>query len=461
MSVKNKKILFVFILLLTDCLTFIFSVVFSFHLRFDVLVNLFSSNIVYPFNEFVITACCIIPVWIIFVNSFVGYNVFYMSVFDLFIKTLKASVSFLIFVSVLMFVIKSDVSRILIVFSWINLTLFTFVFRYIFKKTISLLIYKLKIRNNLLVIGKNVRKYKKVLKKNEYINKVFYYPYMLDTNNIEKLKKLSIKKNIKELIISEYGIKDNEFLSLCDWAQINDVNIKILPTEAQLIRDKTVIDDKLQIPVILLISNPIKEFDYFLKRVFDRIFAFVFLVILSPLFLIIAALIKLESKGTVFYKQTRVGYDKKKFLCYKFRSMYNNADNKLQTLKQNNNNIFFKMENDPRITKTGKFIRKYSIDELPQLINVLKGQMSLVGPRPMIEREVEEISRKYHNYSYNKMFKVLPGITGLWQVSGRSLLTDEKRLELDIFYVDNWSLKFDVKILLKTVVAVIFTKGAY
>ena len=119
------------------------------------------------------------------------------------------------------------------------------------------------------------------------------------------------------------------------------------------------------------------------------------------------------------------------------------------------------MENDPRITKTGKFIRKYSIDELPQLINVLKGQMSLVGPRPMIETETEEIARKYHNYSYNKMFKVLPGITGLWQVSGRSMLTDEKRLELEIFYVDNWSLKFDVKILLKTVVAVIFPKGAY
>ncbi|MBQ3834808.1 MAG: sugar transferase, partial [Elusimicrobia bacterium] len=158
----------------------------------------------------------------------------------------------------------------------------------------------------------------------------------------------------------------------------------------------------------------------------------------------------------------RIGYNEKKFYCYKFRSMCKDADTKLKELQENNNqNIFFKMENDPRITKIGKIIRKYSIDELPQLFNILKGEMSLVGPRPIVQWELEQIKKRYHNYSYKKIFKVLPGITGLWQVSGRSLLNDEKRLELEIFYVDNWSLNLDLKILLKTILVVIFHKGAY
>ena len=144
--------------------------------------------------------------------------------------------------------------------------------------------------------------------------------------------------------------------------------------------------------------------------------------------------------------------------------MINNADKQLTDLTENSlqqNEAFLKLEEDDRITRIGKFLRKYSIDELPQLFNVLKGEMSIVGPRPIVRWEVEQIKRIYHNYSYKKMFKVLPGITGLWQVSGRSLLNDEKRLELEIFYVDNWSLNLDIKILLKTIFVVLFHKGAY
>ena len=141
--------------------------------------------------------------------------------------------------------------------------------------------------------------------------------------------------------------------------------------------------------------------------------------------------------------------------------MCENAEKKLKDLQKNNDNVFFKMKDDPRITRIGKFIRKYSIDELPQLFNVLKGEMSLVGPRPMLEEEIIKIEKRYHNYNLSKLFKVIPGITGLWQVSGRSILNDEKKLELEIFYIDNWSLNFDIKILLKTIIVVIFHKGAY
>ena len=459
MIIKNKKFPFILALLLTDCFTFLLSFLLAFYFRFYILhpTNVFS------FKEYLIIAICLIPIWILFVNFFIGYKLFYTSLFDLFLKAIKSTFSFIIFVLALIFIIKNDSSRLLIVFMVINLVFFTSILRYIVKRLIAYIIYKLNIRNNLLVIGKNVRKYKKAFN-NYYINKVFYYPYQMETTNIEKLKFLSIKKSIKEIIITNFSIKDDEFLSLCDWAQTNDIDIKILPNEVQMTKDKIVLDDTLGIPIILLISNPVRDFDYFLKRVLDIIFSLIILIILSPVFLLLAILIKLDSKGSVFYKHLRIGYNEKEFYCYKFRSMISDAEQQLKNLTQNSlqqNKAFLKLEDDTRITKIGKFIRKYSLDELPQLFNVLKGEMSLVGPRPIVKWELEQIKKIYHNYSYKKMFKVLPGITGLWQVSGRSLLNDEKRLELEIFYVDNWSLNLDIKILFKTIFVVIFHKGSY
>ncbi len=459
MLTNKKIILFIFILILTDCISFLLSFITAFYSRFYI----FSANDIYSFTQYFKIVLCLIPVWILFINFFVEYKLFYISKFNLFIKTLKASTAFIIFILALIFIIKNDTSRLLVFIMWINLIIFTISFRYILKKLIAYIIYKLDIRNNIIVIGKRVRRYKKFFN-NNYINKVFYYPYELNDKNFNKLKFLSLKKHIREIVITNYSINDEQILSFFDWAQTNNIDIKIIPNETQLAKDKIVLDETLGIPVIFLISNPVYSFNYFLKRLLDIIFSFVFLIVLSPLFLLIAILIKIESKGPVFFKHLRIGYNEKDFYCYKFRSMYNDADKKLKDLTQNSinqNEAFLKLENDDRITKVGKFIRKYSLDELPQLLNVLKGEMSLVGPRPIVHWELEQIKKIYHNYSYKKMFKVLPGITGLWQSSGRSLLSDEKRLELEIYYVDNWSLNFDMKILLKTIIVVIFHKGAY
>ena len=456
---KNKNLPFIFALILTDCASFLLSFLVAFCFRFYIL----HPTAVYSFTEYLIFAVCLVPIWILFINFFVGYKLFYMSMFFSFIKITKATVYFIIFLLALIFIIKNDSSRLLIAFMTINLIFFTLIFRYIFKRIIAYIIYKLNIRNNLLIIGKNVRKYKKIFN-NYYINKVFYYPYQMDTSNIEKLKFLSVKKDIKEIIITNYSVQDDDFFSLCDWAQTNNIDIKILPNEIQMTKDKIILDDTLGIPIILLISNPVRDFDYFIKRILDIVLSLILLIILFPIFIIIAVCIKAESKGPVFYKHLRIGFNEEQFYLYKFRSMINDADKQTETLTENSlqkNNTFLKLEEDKRITKIGKFIRKYSIDELPQLFNVLKGEMSIVGPRPIVKWELEQIKKNYHNYSYKKMFKVLPGITGLWQVSGRSLLNDEKRLELEIFYVDNWSLNLDIKILLKTIIVVLFHKGAY
>lgn len=195
-----------------------------------------------------------------------------------------------------------------------------------------------------------------------------------------------------------------------------------------------------------------------LKRFFDFCVAFFVLMLLSPIMIITALSVKFTSKGPIFFSQERVGMYGKSFNCYKFRSMYIDAEErKKELMKQNEaDGPVFKMKNDPRITPVGRFIRKTSLDELPQLFNVLKGDMSLVGPRPAVPQEVKE----YDFVSLGRL-NAVPGITGLQQVSGRSDLDFKRWIELDLQYIEEQSLLTDIKILLKTVPAVLFARGAY
>lgn len=182
-----------------------------------------------------------------------------------------------------------------------------------------------------------------------------------------------------------------------------------------------------------------------IKRLFDVCSSFTALVLLSPMFLVVAIAIKAEdSQGKVFYSQIRVGKGGKRFKMYKFRSMVSNADELLKTLISENDvdGAMFKMKLDPRVTKVGSFIRKYSIDELPQLVNVLKGNMSLVGPRPPLEREVKE----YTDYDKQRLY-VKPGCTGLWQATVRNSVGFDEMVRLDLIYVQKRSLKFDLWII--------------
>lgn len=195
------------------------------------------------------------------------------------------------------------------------------------------------------------------------------------------------------------------------------------------------------------------------KRAFDIIGAACGLLLLLPLFLVVAICIKLEDpKGTVFFYQTRVGRDGRTFRMYKFRSMIADAENRLTELLASNEiqGAMFKMKDDPRITRIGSFIRKTSIDELPQLVNVLTGSMSLVGPRPPLPREVET----YTNYHMRRL-DVTPGCTGLWQVSGRNGLSFEQMVELDLMYITKRSIWFDIKIIIRTVKVIFIPNSAY
>lgn len=198
---------------------------------------------------------------------------------------------------------------------------------------------------------------------------------------------------------------------------------------------------------------------YNIKRVFDFIASFMGLIILSPLFLFLSICIKIEDrKGPIFYSQIRLGVDGRPFEMYKFRSMVVGADKKVEELMDKNevDGAMFKIKDDPRITKVGKFIRKYSLDELPQLYNVLIGDMSLVGPRPPLKREVAE----YSEYDRQRL-SVQPGCTGLWQVSGRNSLGFSEMVQLDLEYIEKSSILFDIVILFRTIKIMIIPNDAY
>lgn len=197
-----------------------------------------------------------------------------------------------------------------------------------------------------------------------------------------------------------------------------------------------------------------------IKRILDIIGSLIGIILFSPIMLVTAIAIKLESKGPIVFKQKRAGLNGRIFMMYKFRSMCVDAEElkaKLQAQNEVKDGMMFKIKDDPRITKVGKFIRKTSIDELPQFFNVLLGDMSLVGTRPPTLDEVE----KYERTHWRRM-SIKPGITGMWQVSGRSQITDfDEIVELDTVYIDNWSIWFDIKIMIKTVFSLLKRKGAY
>lgn len=194
------------------------------------------------------------------------------------------------------------------------------------------------------------------------------------------------------------------------------------------------------------------------KRVFDIVFSLIGLILLSPVFFIIAVIIKMDSKGPVFFVHSRIGEKGKPIGIYKFRTMVNNAEDLIKSFTPEQKEEYersYKLENDPRITKIGNFLRKTSLDELPQILNILKGELSIIGPRPIVQAELD----KYED-NKDKFLSVRPGLTGYWAANGRSDTTYEERMKMELYYVDNMSFKLDVKIFFKTIFAVLKKEGA-
>ncbi len=237
-----------------------------------------------------------------------------------------------------------------------------------------------------------------------------------------------------------------------------DVSIHLSSGLFDVLTSRVLVREIAGVPLVTIQPVSLSRGNLLAKRIFDVVVASAIVLVGLPVWLLLALAIRMDSCGPIFYRQRRVGQSAVEFDMFKFRSMCVDADDRLKQLKDANEATgpLFKMKNDPRVTRVGKWMRKFSIDEFPQLINVLKGEMSLVGPRPPLPGETVQ----YSDYHWRRM-EVPPGMTGLWQVSGRSSLTFEEMVRLDLFYIENWSVGFDISLMTRTLPAVLFARGAY
>jgi len=290
-----------------------------------------------------------------------------------------------------------------------------------------------------------------------------FWSEMKILGRISELPRVVAKYDLKDIIIALPDVPSQGLRQLLKDCEKVGGSIWLIPRSGDLITTGVELDNFGQILTLHLKNNLEKPWNLLLKSLLDRGLAALAVLLLSPLLLLISVVIKLDSKGPVFYIQKRVGLGQRLFSLYKFRSMHVDSDRRLAKYLKSNPvasqqlGQYRKLRNgDPRITQVGKFIRKYSLDELPQFFNVLIGQMSVVGPRPYL---LEELQNK--EAFMNHVSRVKPGITGLWQISGRSELTFEERTALDEHYVRNWSLWLDIIILVRTVKVLLSSKGAY
>lgn len=266
------------------------------------------------------------------------------------------------------------------------------------------------------------------------------------------------ERPLHEVIVALPATRHTEILSIVDSCRECGIEFRLVPDLFEMHFSEVRMDALNGVPLIGVKDVALRGFNLFLKRLLDLALAAGMLAIMAIPMLIIAAVIRSSSPGPIFFRQQRVGKGGRLFTCYKFRSMYQDAEKHLDEIRHLNevDGPIFKMKDDPRITAVGKVLRRASLDELPQIFNILKGEMSWVGPRPPIPAEVARYDEWHH-----KRLEVTPGLTGLWQVSGRSNLSFDEMVKLDLYYAESWSLSLDLTVILRTLPVLVKREGAY
>ncbi|MGO9972859.1 MAG: sugar transferase [Solirubrobacteraceae bacterium] len=266
------------------------------------------------------------------------------------------------------------------------------------------------------------------------------------------------RERIEEVILADPAFPQAQAVELVDLCHERGVNVQVAPTTMEILLDRAEFVPGQSVPLFRLRPPVFEGIDYALKRAFDLVLASATLLILSPLMLVSAIAVKLSSPGPVIFRSIRPGIGGKPFACLKFRTMFEHSQQVQADLESLNEQTgaLFKIRDDPRLTSVGRVLRRFSLDELPQLVNVIRGEMSLVGPRPLPMRDYEQLE-EWHK----KRYLVLPGITGLWQISGRSELDFDDLVRLDFVYLEQWSVFLDLSILIKTIPAVFSRRGAF
>jgi exopolysaccharide biosynthesis polyprenyl glycosylphosphotransferase len=355
-------------------------------------------------------------------------------------------------------------SRFIILASWALIVFYVTVARFILQKIQKFLLVKKGIgTHRLLLIGHNgkIDKIRQMIKRNLSLG--FKIVAQIESGSVRMIKEIKQEKGVDDIILCDSTITDMEQEKIIDFCSINNITYKYIPNTLQTAQiELGMLESE---PIIEVKHTPLDGWGRIMKRTFDIFASILLAIIVSPLMLLVAIFIKMESKGPVIYKNERVGSDGKKFFVFKFRYMkWEHSitrenpnveealiyEKKLIEERSVRKGPLYKIKNDPRKTRVGAFIERYSIDELPQLFNVIRGNMSMVGPRPHQEREVEKYS-EYHR----RLLTIKPGITGMAQISGRSDLPFEDEYKLDVYYIENWSLGLDILICFRTIGALL------
>ncbi len=455
MKNKNTWNIFRALLLITDAVLVFLSFMLAYKLRFYSQVVPVLKGIP-SFTAYSNVIPLAVSIWILIYIHYGFYGKKHsVDAYVEFFQVIRANVFASLIIMGLSFMYRDfSYSRLVLIYTGIIATLLVYLFHEIIKCLEYFVNKWLGVKYKLLIIGsgESLKAIRSILEKKHNTElSVLKEPG-------EDIEAYLSGKGIDEIIVAKSPVNHKEVLGLVDACEALNVKINVLPDILELRLGSISMDDYYGTPVLQINPVSLSRGNFLLKRISDIIISILAISITIIPLLLIALLLKLDTKGPVFHKQLRMGHRGDKFSFLKFRSMVANADDMLKDLMHlsEREGPVFKIKDDPRITKIGKFIRRYSIDEIPQFYNVLKGDMSIVGPRPQVLWEAS-----YYDDWAKKRLRVLPGITGYWQISGRSDLSYEDMIKLDIYYIENWSFKLDFIIMMKTFPAMFSKSGAY
>lgn len=463
---NNNKLAVASILILSDFICITLSAITAFQFRFP--DNNLEEDLRPAIAQFDYRGILLVII-LSWISIFIVSGIYRFKHANLFVLNLqlviKRSIYFFFFLGFISFILKASFSRIVFAImlgsGLVYLLLGRLLTYFIFLKP---LILKKKIISKMMIVGRSSKELKS---HSEWIiqNRSLGYSVVsrVECNQItsawiEEFDRILRYKKIDEVLLLPGMEADKNFSKFIHYCEDLEININWIPLDSGNLGYWLIPSAQEGIPFLTFEKSAISIPWRFVKRGFDLIFATLFLLVFSPVLLLIAILVLLSSGWPILYSQTRVGLNGKTFKFYKFRSMIKDADKKLSEVENvhKRDHVIFKSKDDPRITPIGRILRKYSLDELPQFFNVINNSMSVVGPRPALTREVS-----LYNSTYERRLNAKPGITGPWQISGRSDLDLQTSISLDLNYLTNWSFTRDLWIILATVGAVFKGKGAY
>ncbi len=462
---KKSELIFSALLVPVDFLMFVLAGVSAYFLRVSPLIAkwrpvLFSLNLPFEKYLFLVLMVSIFGILIFAISGL--YNItaqkrLFKEFFQIMIATSATVLGIILYI---FFNQALFDSRFIILVAWILTIIFVSLGRFFVKKLQRFMVGKYNVGvRNIVIIGEDKlsgRVIKEIKNNPDFGYRIVKIFFELET---EKIKEFLLNSDIQidEIILASPEYERSNVLEFLDFCEEQRIGFKFVPNLFQAHTINIEMNTFDGVPLIEIKRTPLDGWGRILKRWVDILGSIIGLIFLLPIFLIIAIIIKLDSNGSVFVKLQRIS-QRQGFKLYKFRSMIKNAEGiKQELIKQNerNDGPLFKMKNDPRVTKVGRILRKTRLDELPQLINVLKGEMSLVGPRP---HQPDEIA-KYEKH-HKKVLLIKPGMTGMAQISGSSDLPFEEEVKLDTYYIENWTLLKDIYVLLKTVIIIFKDRSA-